>query len=432
MKKLLIRGKSSSLGRLCCLFLTITLVFSYVSPVGAVTLKDLEKKKQDAKNQQSSMQDKLDSVESEIENMAGEQAEMEEEIAQIDEELVDLLLSIDIISEDIEKKNSQIDEAQYEYDDAIIREATQLEAMKRRIKFMYEKGDPSYFTVMLESKNMAELINKVDYSEKLYEYDRKLLEEYQESKIDVKEKKQKLEVELSELEEIQQDMEEQKLSLQAMVDEKQETLDNFDEQLNAAKDKANSYKNQIKEQSNAIKQIEAEELAKIAEEEAKKKAEAEAKKKAEEELKKKQAEAAQQTGETGESQGESHEEAPSAPAEPGNSSLGQEIANYACQFVGNPYVAGGTSLTEGCDCSGFTSSVYSHFGISLPRSSYAQSAAGREVSYTDIQPGDIMYYGGHVAIYIGNNSIVHASTAATGIKISNASYRTVITIRRFV
>ena len=117
---------------------------------------------------------------------------------------------------------------------------------------------------------------------------------------------------------------------------------------------------------------------------------------------------------------------------PAASSAGQAVANYATQFVGNPYVAGGTSLTEGCDCSGFTGAVYAHFGISLPRSSYAQSVAGREVSVSEMQPGDILYYGGHVGIYVGNGTIVHASTSATGIKYSSAYYRTIITVRRFV
>lgn len=111
---------------------------------------------------------------------------------------------------------------------------------------------------------------------------------------------------------------------------------------------------------------------------------------------------------------------------------GQEIARFACQFIGNPYVAGGTSLTNGADCSGFVLAVYKNFGYSLPRSSYAQSGAGTAVSYAEAQPGDIIYYGGHVGIYIGNGQIVHASTERTGIKITSATYRNIITVRRIV
>ena len=112
------------------------------------------------------------------------------------------------------------------------------------------------------------------------------------------------------------------------------------------------------------------------------------------------------------------------------SDLGQQIANFACQFVGNPYVWGGTSLTGGADCSGFTQSVYAQFGYSLPRTSYEQQNWGTEVSYADAQPGDLICYGGHVAIYMGNGQIVHASSKKTGIKISNAFYRSPICVTR--
>lgn len=117
---------------------------------------------------------------------------------------------------------------------------------------------------------------------------------------------------------------------------------------------------------------------------------------------------------------------------------GTEIATYALQFVGNPYVWGGTSLTNGADCSGFTMSVYNHFGITLPHSSQSQSNMGTAINgISNAIPGDLIFYGNgttvnHVAIYIGNGQVVHASSAKTGIKVSKADYRTPITIRRFV
>lgn len=112
------------------------------------------------------------------------------------------------------------------------------------------------------------------------------------------------------------------------------------------------------------------------------------------------------------------------------SDLRIEIAEYALQFVGNPYVWGGTSLTNGADCSGFTMSVYKHFGISLSHSSRAQANEGDKISASELQPGDLIFYANssgtinHVAMYIGNGQVVHASSARTGIKVSNYTYRT--------
>lgn len=112
------------------------------------------------------------------------------------------------------------------------------------------------------------------------------------------------------------------------------------------------------------------------------------------------------------------------------SSNGQAVVNYACQFVGNPYVYGGTSLTNGTDCSGFVMSVYGAFGIGLPHSSSGMRSCGYAVSLSEAQPGDIVCYSGHVGIYVGNGTIVHASTPATGITYSSVNYRNPICVRR--
>lgn len=116
------------------------------------------------------------------------------------------------------------------------------------------------------------------------------------------------------------------------------------------------------------------------------------------------------------------------------STLGQDIADFAVQFVGNPYKYGGTSLTNGADCSGFVMSVYAHFGYQLPRTSYDQANVGRQVSVSDLKPGDLIFYRdfGHVALYVGNNQVVHASTPETGIKYSAYNYSTICRVVRIV
>ena len=163
-----------------------------------------------------------------------------------------------------------------------------------------------------------------------------------------------------------------------------------------------------------------EEVARLAKEEAERKAALEAARKAEE--KNRKAAKSESSATTS--------EVPVVYAT-GESALGQSVASYACQFVGNPYVYGGTSLTNGADCSGFVMSVYANFGVSLPHSSSGDRSVGTAVDgLANAQPGDIICYSGHVAIYIGNGQIVHASTAKTGIKISDVNYRTPLGVRR--
>ncbi|MCI8326848.1 MAG: SH3 domain-containing protein [Lachnospiraceae bacterium] len=175
----------------------------------------------------------------------------------------------------------------------------------------------------------------------------------------------------------------------------------------------------------------AEEEARLAKEEAERKAAEEAARKAAEDAARQSRRSSSSSGASSSSSGGGGSSAPAKNYSAPSGAGGAAVANYACQFVGNPYVYGGTSLTNGADCSGFVMSVYAAFGISLPHSSSAMRGVGYEVSQSAMQPGDIICYSGHVAIYVGNDTIVHASTAATGIKYTSpAAYKSIITVRR--
>ena len=428
--------------RILWIAMSLVMIFTNVVNVSASPISDAKNKKKDAEK-------KLNAINEDIEDIEDQKEDLEQEAEEYEQQLVDLLVTIQIINHDIENKEDEIETAKAEYEVALAKQEKQQWAMNKRIKYMYEKGDMNYMQILLESKKFSDAVNKSTYSEKLYAYDRYQLYLYEQTKEEVIEKQKALDEDMAELEEIKLDAVSQEEELQLLVDEYSENIENFDEQLSGAKEKASQYKEQIQKQSEQIKALEAEEQRKAleaakkkAEEEAKRKAEEEARRKAEEEASAKANEEGSNSEESsgngnnndeGNSSGsESSDVGSSSGSSSGGSAKGQEIANFACQFVGNPYVPGGTSLTEGADCSGFTMAVYNNFGLSLPRSSYAQAGYGREVSYSEAQPGDIIYYGGHVGIYIGNGLIVHASTQATGIKISNALYRSIITVRRIV
>ena len=407
----------------------LTLVVAAAEPVYATTISEIQQQKEE--NEKN-----LNNVNQQISGYKGAQADIGNEIEELDAEMVSLLTDINLIEEAIKIKEEEIAVTQADYDTAVAVKDEQYESMKVRIKFMYEQGEMSYIQLFMESLSVSDMVNKAEYVEKLYAYDRKLLEEYQATVEEVAALQDQLEEEKSELQTSQYELEEEEAYLEEVLAQKKEEYENYSVMLAKARQEAAAYTTKIKQETAQIRQLEEEERKRKEEEERKRTEE-------EERLKAEQEQLLAQQGQSGESQSSSESSqtssqeastssSTSSAVSSGGSGKGQEIANYACQFVGNPYVAGGTSLTNGADCSGFVMSVYKNFGYSLPRSSYAQSGVGKSVSYSEAQPGDIIYYGGHVAIYIGNGRIVHASTERTGIKTESATYRSIITIRRIV
>lgn len=407
--------------RILGLALSFILVFEVVVPAWATTISGV-------RNQRSQTQQSLNEVNGEISDIQTKRDAVNSELQTMNDQLVELLTSIEILEEEISLKQKEIDKAKKDLTEAQNTEAQQYESMKKRIQFMYEQGNMVYMQALIGAVNYSDMVNKAEYVEGIYNYDRKLLAEFVETREGIENIKAGLEQEQDQMRTSEYELEKEKESLEMLVALKKRTVEDFDEQLAKAQQKASAYKTQLKQQTERIRKLE--------EKERKKKEEEEKKKREEQEESEGQGDDEDGDGttsidvSTGDVEGDDDDDYEEE--EDIDTSLGQQVCDYACQFVGNPYVYGGTSLTEGADCSGFTQAVYAHFGISIPRDSYSQRSCGYGVSYEEAQPGDLICYAGHVALYLGGGQIVHASTEQTGITYGYATYRTILAVRRVI
>ena len=444
--------------RLMCLAMALLMCGTQVVSVSASREEEL-------REEQAWTSQQLDATYARMDELWAAKQQLESEIATLDANLVDVMVSIDVLKNDISEKEVDIIRTKQDLGKAQKARDKQYEAMKKRIQYLYEKGgDDAWFQMMMNAENLSDLLTRAEYTQKMYDQDRKSLEKYVNTIEEVKKLQTKYESEQAELEEMKASYEEQSVVLQNEIDARRASSANCEAEIAYAQQQATEYANLIAEQQAEIERLEAERIA----------AEEAARRAAEEEAARLEAEqAAQEEAENEEVQydedgnviedTESTEEEYTEESEssedveydeygnvidsdntvsqeeyesqdtPSYSGSGSSVVDFATQFVGNPYVWGGTSLTGGADCSGFTQSVYANFGVSIPRTSYEQQNAGYEVPYSEAQPGDLICYGGHVAIYMGNGQIVHASNSRDGIKISNdATYRTIPSVRRLV
>ena len=387
--------------RLICVVLSLILALGSSCQVFATSVSDVKKQQTDTKN-------KLREVNKSISAIENKRKEVQSQISSLNSELVDTMLTLELLEADLEAKQADIEAAQEEYEEFKRLEEEQYTAMKLRIQYMYEKSGENYIAMLLSAESIADLLNRAGFAKDVSSYDDEKLKEYQATKDKVAETKATLEEEQAELEEVQEAQELYKKELDSKIATAKSKVKNFETELANAQAKAKEYQKTIKEQNALIAKLQEEEnrLA----------------------LESAQEAAGVPSGDQTASSGTSS--SGSTPTVSG-SGTGAQIASYAVRFVGNPYVSGGTSLTNGADCSGFTWAVHKYFGISIPRRSVDQANSGKAVSISAVQPGDIIYYGNHVGIYIGNGQIVHASTKKTGIKISNYTYRTPICVRRY-
>lgn len=368
-------------------------------------------------NQINKDQQNLNNINNHLSELADEQDLVEEMIADLNSEILNMMTSISLKEDeiaskeqDIVNKQVEIDQMQLEYEAAKNREEVQYQAMRSRIRLMYENDSLSMFARILESTGLSGLINAADYIEKIYKVDNELLNQYEATKNHVHDlwdqlvlEKQQLENDKAQLERDRAYLQTLKVELDTKLAKKKQESANYEAEIKKYQKQAEDAKKKIQEEQKTLKKLQ-------------------------EELKKQQQQAnSAATGGNYTDTGYTSLIDGSA-----GSDLGKKIAKYACQFIGNPYVYGGTSLTNGADCSGFVYRIYGNFGYSLPRTSYEQRSAGSSVSYDEAQPGDLICYDGHVGMYIGGGKIVHASNAKTGIKVSNATYRPILAVRRII
>lgn len=378
-----------------------------------------------AKNKKSEAQTALDNANADIENIQSQQQELQSQIDALDADLVNIIMNLDILEGELSDKQTELDNVTAQLAQAQEDEQNQYDAMKKRIVYMYENGDDSYIEALVGATDFSDLLNRLEYAQQIYDYDRNLLTQYQETVQQVADLKSQVETEKEELEEVQQSYQEQQASYESMIAEKQSQMSDFDTQLASAQSLAAQYKATVDEQNEIIRQEQAAAAAAAAQNNNKGNNTTTANN--------------NNGNTTGNNNGSNTGGDSTTGGSTGGGGLnpsfstsvsGSDVVSYACQFIGNPYVFGGESLTNGADCSGFIKSVYANFGISLPHSSVALQRAGSEVSYENAQPGDIICYAGHVAIYMGGGQIVHASSPSTGIKTGSATYRSIITVRR--
>lgn len=418
------RTKSGWIKRLGCGLLTIMMISASVDSSWASAVSRAEKEKKEAQAQLDAAKKKAQEAEDKKNAAAGQ-------VTELNGILTTLLSDIQFLEIDMKNKEKEIEQAEIEYEAAKEKEAKQYASMKKRIQYMYERGDTQYLDVILQVKSMADLLNKAEYVEDIYNYDRKMLEAFKETKLAVVDLKNQLEDDRSEMKIMEAEYKSQKEQLESTISTKRKEISDFDGQLAKAKKDAEEYSKTITKKNQEIQKAKEEETRKREAE--RRKAEEAARKKAEEAAKRQSFNST--TNKPSSSIGPGGNKKPNSAASmksSGGTEAGRAVADYGLQFVGNPYVYGGRSLTTGADCSGFTGSVYRNFGINLPRTSREQRSSGREVAYEDAQPGDLVCYSGHIGIYIGNGQIVHASSPSTGIKVSPATYRTILSVRRIL
>ena len=367
--------------------------------------------KTEAEKKRDAYKKKLKAKNSDIANIKDSQSDVKDSITAAAARMKTLLSKQEQLKSDIKDKQNEVEQANKKLEEAKEEEQNQYDAMKLRIQYLYENStDNSIWSAILESNGLSDMLNRIEYATDLYKSDRELMTSYQNAVKKVEDWTMQLADEMDSLLALQDKYQTQQGELKSLMAKLEQQKDAYAQQLAEAQKQAQDYKKTISKQEAIIR----------AQEAAAARANANT----------------YDGGGTGASGGiasDSYLKDPDCNPSQTTDVSGADIVAFAQQFVGNPYVWGGNSLTNGVDCSGFVHQVYAHFGISTPRYSQAFKSVGQPVSYQNIQAGDVVVYPGHVAIYIGNGNIVEAQSTRAGITNSRpVNCHTITAIRRLV
>ena len=376
------------------------------------------KKQKDAEKKKSQAEQDLKDKKNEINGLKDQQQTTADDIKNKSAKLDEILAAQKKLQTDITNKQAEIEQNQKDLAAAQEKQQEQYDAMKKRIQFMYENSaEDNIWTAIIESNGITDMLNRIEYVSDVYDSDRALMDSYQAAVEQVKEIGTKLDNDMNELTAMQDDYEKQQADVEAAIVALENQKEQYASQIAQAQQQAENYQNIITAQGKIIQEQEAAAAAAA------------------------QAAAARANsssydgGGAGKGGSIAGDYAAGGGKNPGASTgvSGSSVVSYAMQFVGNPYVWAGNSLTNGVDCSGFVHEVYAHFGISTPRYSQAFKSVGQAVSFDNIQPGDVVVYPGHVAIYAGGGVIVEAQSTKAGITANRSvQCHTILAIRRLV
>ena len=422
--------------RAICTVLTSALVFTGPAVEGTTFSgyinSGLEKvyaktqKQKDAEKKKSQAEQNLKDKKNEINGLKDQQQTTADDIKNKSAKLDEILAAQKKLQKDITSKQAEIEQNQKDLAAAQEKQQEQYDAMKKRIQFMYENSaEDNIWTAIIESNGITDMLNRIEYVSDVYDSDRALMDSYQAAVEQVKEIGTKLDKDMNELTAMQDDYEKQQADVEAAIVALENQKEQYASQIAQAQQQAENYQNIITAQGKIIQEQEAASAAAAA---------AAAR-----------ANSSSSSGSSGSSSYDgggagkggsiASDYAAGGGKNPSASTgvSGSSVVSYAMQFVGNPYVWAGNSLTNGVDCSGFVHEVYAHFGISTPRYSQAFKSVGQAVSFDNIQPGDVVVYPGHVAIYAGGGVIVEAQSTKAGITANRSvQCHTILAIRRLV